>query len=76
MVTFDSSYRQRGGDRQKGGMEGREITILDFKGTSYQELYTNRKRNTRTQGTLVILYWASLCDDDGYIRSALRVRQR
>jgi hypothetical protein len=39
------------GDKRKEGMEGIEVRILDVKETSEEELYTNRKRNTRTHGT-------------------------
>ena len=41
-------------------MEGREIRILEFKETSYQELYTNRKRSVTTQGTETWLYYTGL----------------
>lgn len=41
-------------------MEGREIRILEFEETSYQELYRTRKRNTKTQGTETWLYYTGL----------------
>ena len=43
--------RGRGGNERKGGIEGREVRILEIKELSYQELYTNRKRDTKTQRT-------------------------